>query len=508
MRKVIEYHVEMRKAVVSAVVFALGSIAALEADGQSPVKSFEEFRAGVRGDYNSFRRSVLADYDKFLDGVWADYEVFKGASRSNKPKPATLPHAEPSQPPVAIPAPEPVKSPMAPSLPEGAAKPSAPTAVPAPAVPEALSPTDVQIDFYGVRTLAPAPSLKLMNPQQPGDFAGQWRALSQSASAASLVKRLKNIAQVYGLNDYLTYELVAAYVNQAYSGASQTARHSLAHFLLANMGYNVRIALTGNDRAVLLMAMDGMVYARPYLDLSGNGGTTRYHLFELGQPDGTKTPASRISTCTIPDGTDCGRLLGLRINGLNLPANDAPFSLEGEGLKVSGTTNASLRALLYRYPQMAMGDYAASEVLPGVRRTIVNQLKAQLDTLPEKEAVDKLLKFCQQVTAYATDEVNHGFEKPYFLEEMLIYGKSDCEDRAIMYTYLLHNVLGVENQLIAYPGHESAAVCLSDEIKGDSYEYKGRRFYISDPTFIGASTGMCMPNYKSTKPQIDYHYQK
>lgn len=108
----------MRKAVVSAVVFAFGSIAALEADGQSPVKSFEEFRAGVRGDYNSFRRSVLADYDKFLDGVWADYEVFKGASRSNKPKPATLPHAEPSQPPVAIPAPEPVKSPEAPSSPK------------------------------------------------------------------------------------------------------------------------------------------------------------------------------------------------------------------------------------------------------------------------------------------------------------------------------------------------------------------------------------------------------
>lgn len=468
---------------------------------QTPVKSFDEFRAGLHRDYNQFRQNVLDNYDKFLEGVWADYDVFKGAARSNRPKPADIPAPEPvaDRKPSEIPAPEPVKD----ITPEK--RPEKPQAKPStPAVPVAPSPSDIEFSFYGIPTAAPAPTLKLQNPRQPADFAGQWRSLSQSASAASLVKHLKNSAETYALNDYLTYELVAAYVMQEYPQASQAARHSLAHYLLANMGYNVRLALCGDGRALLLMAMDGMVYSRPYLDL----GSTRYHLFELGQPDGTKTPADRISTCNIPDGTDCGKAMGMRINGLRLPANDLSFTLEGAGLKVTGTTNASLREMLYRYPQMAMGEYAASTVLPKVRKTIVDQLKQQLDTLPQRQAVDRLLQFSQQVTAYATDGNNHGFEKPYFMEEMLIYPKSDCEDRSIFYTYLLHNVLGVENQLIAYPGHESAAVCLDEEITGDHYDFNGRRFYISDPTFIGAKTGMCMPDFKAVKPTIDYHYQR
>lgn len=62
-----------------------------------------------------------------------------------------------------------------------------------------------------------------------------------------------------------------------------------------------------------------------------------------------------------------------------------------------------------------------------------------------------LLQFVQSGFSYATDDAFHGFEKPYFLEENLFYPKNDCEDRAIFYTYLLWNALGVENQLLCFP---------------------------------------------------------
>ena len=74
--------------------------------------------------------------------------------------------------------------------------------------------------------------------------------------------------------------------------------------------------------------------------------------------------------------------------------------------------------------------------------------------------------------------------------------------------YLLWNVLGVENQLINYPGHESASVKLSQPIKGDAYHHGGKTYYISDPTYIGSVTGMCMPSYVREKPGIDYTYGK
>lgn len=68
--------------------------------------------------------------------------------------------------------------------------------------------------------------------------------------------------------------------------------------------------------------------------------------------------------------------------------------------------------------------------------------------------------------------MSHGFEKPYFIEEWLYYPQNDCEDRAVFYTYMLWNVLDVENQMLTYPGHESSSVRLDRPLNGDNYQFK------------------------------------
>ena len=124
------------------------------------------------------------------------------------------------------------------------------------------------------------------------------------------------------------------------------------------------------------------------------------------------------------------------------------------------------------------------------------------------QAVGELLKFMHNVFEYSTDEDFHGFEKPYFVEETLFYPKNDCEDRAIFYTWLLWNALGREAQLISFPGHEAATVRLDNPVEGTSYDYKGETFYVSDPTYIGSTTGMVMPIYSTQTPHVDYTYGK
>ena len=58
--------------------------------------------------------------------------------------------------------------------------------------------------------------------------------------------------------------------------------------------------------------------------------------------------------------------------------------------------------------------------------------------------------------------------------------------------------------LIHFPGYECTAVCFDDPmVKGTGYEYEGRRFIICDPTYIGASIGMCMPDYLKERPQVE-----
>ena len=271
---------------------------------------------------------------------------------------------------------------------------------------------------------------------------------------------------------------------------------------MANLGYDVRIGCTPDGEAVLMMPCLQTVYGKTYLMF----GQEKYYVFTDPTVD-LSTRRMAISTCQLPAVANTGKKIDLDFSPVLLPVNPKEFTITDGNLTITGTINANLYPIIYRYPQMPISGYAHSQLDPSVRASIVEQLKEQLAGKPQEQAVDELLNFVQKGFAYATDDEAHGFEKPYFFEETLFYPECDCEDRVIFYTYLLWNVLGVENHLLAFPGHESAAVALGTERTGDSYTYEGKHFLISDPTFIGARTGMCMPSYKSVTPEIDHIYK-
>lgn len=473
--------------------------------------SFEDFRKEMLGNYQNFRKSVLEDYDKFLDGVWEEYNSFRGAERNATPKPKTIPVAVPEEKPVAVPVPheapteETIPTPTVPaiSVPTIPEAPKAPEVPSCPTAPEAPAVTPSQFSFYGIDMELQAPLLHpARNISSTSDLAEQWRQLSSDGQARILAENLRQLARKYNFNDYLTYELITRYVAAQYPEISSTSRTSLVHYLMANLGYDARLGLTSTGKGLLLLPCKQLVYGKTYLVLNGE----KYYVFT--DPDVKLTDAdSRISTCRLPDEAADNAKLDLRLGALNLPFVPKPFDIEYGGLHLTGEVNANLMPIIYRYPQMPIGDYAASELMPELRTDLVKQLKSQLSEKPTIEAVDNLLRFVQSGFKYATDDDNHGFEKPYFFEETLYYDKCDCEDRVIFYSYLLWNALGIENHLLCYPGHESAAVALGNNTSGDAYNYEGKTFLISDPTYIGAKTGMCMPNYRSKSPEIDYIYK-
>ncbi len=176
---------------------------------------------------------------------------------------------------------------------------------------------------------------------------------------------------------------------------------------------------------------------------------------------------------------------------------------------MTGTLNENIMPIVYKYPQMDTEGFAVSVLDKDLRDNLVNQLKNQLADKDKLTATNELLRFMQFGFDYATDDEFHGFEKPYFLEENLYYPKNDCEDRAIFYTYMLWNALGVENQLLAFPGHESASVTIPGaSVSGTSYNHEGKTYYISDPTYVGSTTGQCMRQFETTPPTIDYSYSR
>ena len=96
-----------------------------------------------------------------------------------------------------------------------------------------------------------------------------------------------------------------------------------------------------------------------------------------------------------------------------------------------------------------------------------------------------------------------GADRAFFAEETLYYPKCDCEDRAIFYHFLVSNLLRNDVHLVHYPNHECNAVNFSQKLNADYYMYQGKQYVICDPTYIGASIGMCMPDFKNVKPEIE-----
>lgn len=485
--------------------------------GQSKKQSFEEFRSGILRDYQDFRQTLLDRYADFLNGEWHEYESYNGVKRDNKPKPRSVPRVETSRPeprPQAKPAtspqtkpqtrpatkPEPKPAPSPQPKPTPAPKPQTKPA-PAPARSSAGADT---FEFFTLPVQVPHIDFSITDRLYANnDYAAQWRALQKEEVAERLLPHIKALAAELGLNDYLTYQLISFYIDSRFGNADATSRMSAVHYLLANLGYDARIATTGNGVPLLLIPFKQTIYSRTYMMI----GDRKYYVFE---PEGfslaTAGPQS-IMTCRLPDDVDKGRKMDLVVGRLNLPEKPRAFEFECGPIHLKGEVNENLMPVLYHYPQMPVSDFANSELQPELRKSLVSQMRSQLDGLDGDEKVAHLLTFMHTVFDYATDEENHGFEKPYFLEETLYYPKNDCEDRAIFYTYFLWNALGREAQLISFPGHEAATVRLDKPVEGTCYDYDGATYYISDPTFIGSKTGMIMPPYRETAPNIDYTFR-
>ena len=112
------------------------------------------------------------------------------------------------------------------------------------------------------------------------------------------------------------------------------------------------------------------------------------------------------------------------------------------------------------------------------------------------EAVGILLDFVQTAFEYQTDEQQFGKERPLFGDEILFYPYCDCEDRSILFSVLVRELVGLDVVLLNYPEHLATTVRFDDDVKGDYIMIDGKRYVVCDPTYIGAQstegTGECL----------------
>lgn len=146
--------------------------------------------------------------------------------------------------------------------------------------------------------------------------------------------------------------------------------------------------------------------------------------------------------------------------------------------------------------------YANTPLAKDVKEQLYPQLKPLISGKSQLKAVNILLNWVQTGFEYEYDDKVWGGDRAFFAEESLNYPYCDCEDRSILFTRLVRDLIGLKCILVFYPGHLAAAVCFTEAVNGDYIQLNGQKYIITDPTYIGATVGMTMPKMNNQSAKI------
>ena len=277
-------------------------------------------------------------------------------------------------------------------------------------------------------------------------------------------------------------------VSTAIYGSYSNSAVLLMAYIYMQSGYKMRLA-TDNGRLYMLYASEHTLFNKDYYVLDG------YKYFSLD-----KLP-QQLSICKAAWPAE--ETLSLLIAGnqhfdVKTDKEKRVASTKYKELDVNVKVNKNLLDFYSTYPKSMLNNdllstwamYANVSMDSCVAQQVYPTLKAQIEGLSKLEAVNKLLHFVQTGLVYEYDDNVWGGDRPFFPEESLYYDYADCEDRSILFTRLVRDLLDVEAVLIYVPGHLLAAVRLTDDIKGDFVSVDGRKFMLCEPTCTnGAPVG-------------------
>jgi hypothetical protein len=356
----------------------------------------------------------------------------------------------------------------------------------------------VTVDFYGV-------SCKVRISQEanitlkdclPNTLAYTWHTLSTEAMNNTIRDCLE--ARIhYNLCDW-------AYL-QVLDTLSQTVcnTHNGATFLMAYIfcqsGYQMRLA-TDNSRLIMLFASKHNIYDKGFYSIDG----TKFY------PYGDQ-PKS-LSICDAKFVNE--QPLSLYITGEqklgDVMTSDRTIQAKRySDMNVTSEVPNELLAFYNSYPSSTIDDnslsrwamYANTPLAEKTKELIYPGLKKSVEGCSELLAVNKLLNWVQTGFVYEYDSKVWGYDRAFFAEETLYYPYCDCEDRSILFSRLVRDLLDLDVALIYYPGHLATAVYFQEDVNGDAMLINGRKFIICDPTYIGAPVGAQMPDLEYDKAE-------
>ena len=465
---------------------------------------FESFRRNMLNDYSAYKQTALSDYQAFRDsinqayanalkGLWSEENVIEGEPNPEddvKPIPPIVYEETQIVSPIKEIPIEPITKPIIEEQPNPIAPIEKEPEIDIRTLPKC------HFSFYGKNIDISVPdeihSLKNTNANSVAEY---WMDLSETISNQILLDCLA-IRKNLHLCDWAYLQFL-----DTFSKTLLPAKHNEATLFMAYLyvqsGYKIRLATNAN-KIYMLFSSSSSIYEWPYYDIDGD---TFY-------PYNCNAERLSVSAAAFPN----EKSLSLLIHEEPLLGNSQKvkrISRQAKGAGYSISINTELLSFYDSYPTSFVNGnqmtrwalYANTPLSQQTKDSLYPQLRSQIKGQSIIQSLNYLLAFTQFAFEYEYDDVVWGKDRAFFSEETLYYPYADCEDRSILFTRLVRDILNLDCALVFAPGHLFTAVKLPQGItyNGDAIIIEGERFIICDPTYIGANIGIIMPNIDGNK---------
>lgn len=461
-------------------------------------KSYDEFRNQAKQEYEDFRKKANKEYAEFLRHAWENHKTLPA-----KPKPI-----EKDVPPVVI-KDEDKKRPIedTPVIIEEEIDIPVPTPQPKPISP--IKEKEGKHDkhpfvLYGTDMsvrLVPSQKFKL-STLDINKIAKTWEALS-SDDYNNVIRDCLELRIKHQLCDW-AYLRMLDKLSSSFLGEGTNEAELFKAFLYCQSGYQMRLA-TANSHLYMLYASQHFMFDKPCWKIDD--------IFYYA--DNCDAEQIQICKASFPH----EQAMSLYVpNEQNLdPIKSADRTLQSEDvdwLRVDVSENENIIKFCEEYPTSCIGDnfmtrwamYANMPLNNSTKEQLYPQFKAFFDAVKRNfeedgtdmqnyapACVDLICHWIQTAFVYEYDDKVWGGDRAFFADETLYYPYCDCEDRSILLTRMVRDLLGLKCALVYYPGHLATAIALGEDLKGDFIRINGTKFLVCDPTYIGAPIGKTMP---------------
>lgn len=470
-------------------------------------KSMAEFTQGQEQAFGNFYKEQLKAFEAFAqseDGVvnrispYEEKDILPAVSLTIPSRPI------PPKQPVAPEEPEPVVPPPAPEQPVAPEEPvpkDTSEHIDARVEASDVVGDDLCLNYFGAAILFP----EVGRAKLDASFDGQDpSAIVEEAKRRNrfLIPELRHIRHERALNDWDMVILVRHLMNTLYDPSQLRIKTVQAIDLLRALGYRCMLGRV-EQTPVLLLAVEQELFYKSFLRVEGR----KHYIFQMDR-HARMNPEGLVYLSTSPEDSVGAPIdMSMRnVQKIGIRDQHRTLTWDFQGVEHSLTVryNSLLLDLLDEYPQVDLAVYFQSGTHRGSSLDLIRQIRTLLDreSFTEEEQVNFLLRFVQKAFAYKTDQDAYGYERPLFVEQSLGLPYLDCEDRSILLSTLYRNILGWDTVGLDYPMHVSLGVDVPFSVKGDTYDYRSRRYLVADPSYLYADAGESQPKYKHASAEI------